>query len=557
LDRRANDRRILQRKLGLETEYAFYRRGTHEDPFIFETLMESVRVATPCVPSSQNPFRYFLANGGCISQESSSSESLVAPRCLGMVLESSTPICRSPQQLLEYHSAMRELLVQAIDGISLGESDRLSHGNADATGHTYGQHESYDVQVAKGLSLLGWRLGLILMLPALLIYHGLASIWLLVIWTVAIVMSKAKSDKRQTGQAFRSPLIPSVWIDVCARGMRGLHAPIALLLWCNLWLFALRPYRKALSAFFATRCLIDGAGKVDEAGRFWISHRAADVNCVIGFGSYGRSRPIFRCDSWLRELCMGPGFQWKRYASMFRARRRVEIAIGDSGLCETGQYLRFGVTSLMLDFAERGVVTSSLRLRKSIQAMQCYAKDWMLLARSLDRTGKMVRACEVQLSYLNAAKTMLGSSTRVPDEAWRILELWQTVLHQLDTTDDKSEPSQWLVGRLDWVTKLWVLEHLNQDQATVDAKRKLNLKYHDLTGDGYFEQISKMMEIPRVLTRRAVQRAKGNPPSDDADAMRRSYLIREFSDSASQLIMDRERAQWVSNGAIKTARFSS
>jgi proteasome accessory factor A len=241
---------------------------------------------------------------------------------------------------------------------------------------------------------------------------------------------------------------------------------------------------------------------------------------------------------------------------MFASRRRVEIAIGDSGLCDLSQYLKVGITSLVLDLAERNPDALVPRLCHPIRALNTFAKDWMLLARVPDKNDCHWRACEVQNAFASAVRKMLEEAPKAPDEAWRIMEQWQFVLNHLESSDDKSEPPRLLVGRIDWITKLWILEHLKKENASVDAKRKLDLRYHELSSHGYFRRVMDVVDIPRVISRRGLERARGNPPVDDPVSIARSYLIREFSNSGSQLEMDRDSAQWYSNGQLRRVRFS-
>ncbi|MFN7844018.1 MAG: proteasome accessory factor PafA2 family protein [Pirellula sp.] len=540
----------------METEYAYFSNVDEAPPLDFGQFMAGVRQIVPSISSSQNPHRFFLANGGTFSIEGGSLHGVGHASLEAAFVETATPVCRSPMQLIEYQYALRDVAVEALKGMTEDGERSLVQGNHDAYGHTYGQHESYDVNVAKGFCLFGWRAFLVMMLPALLLYHGLTSLWLMTIWIVASVYLRIRKFFSRKKQGGAQPSLSTRWLTLCTFGVRLFHTPIVIMLWCNIRLFALRPYRKMLKSFFATRCVVDGAGYIDEAGRFWVSARSAQTNCVIGFGSYGRSRPIFRCDSWLRELCIGPGFSWKRYRGMFANRRRVEIAIGDSGLCDLSQYLKVGITSLVLDLAERNPDALVPRLCHPIRALNAFAKDWMLLARVPDKNDCHWRACDVQNSFASAVRKMLEEASKAPDEAWRIMEQWQFVLNHLESSDDKSEPPRLLVGRIDWITKLWILEHLKKENASVDAKRKLDLRYHELSSHGYFRRVMDVVDIPRVISRRGLERARGNPPVDDPVSIARSYLIREFSNSGSQLEMDRDSAQWYSNGQLRRVRFS-
>jgi hypothetical protein len=116
-------------------------------------------------------------------------------------------------------------------------------------------------------------------------------------------------------------------------------------------------------------------------GLFRVSARAHHVNCIIGFGGYSASRPIFRCDSWLKDLCVGGPFALGGALRLFRKRQRIEIAIGDSGLCQTSQYVRMGSTSLAFDLAENSRSVS-------FTAFESAARGYPKIFTRLDAVGE-------------------------------------------------------------------------------------------------------------------------------------------------------------------------
>ena len=95
-----NERPILSRLMGVETEYAIrckQNATTSGTVLDFDRLAISLGYETPIAPSFRNPYRLFLANGGCVSLETGSSTNLNHA-----MLESATPECHSPRELLCY-----------------------------------------------------------------------------------------------------------------------------------------------------------------------------------------------------------------------------------------------------------------------------------------------------------------------------------------------------------------------------------------------------------------------------------------------------------------------
>ncbi|MCF7960108.1 MAG: proteasome accessory factor PafA2 family protein [Pirellula sp.] len=587
--------------MGLETEYAI--RGIQNSPsanratFDFRTFAFQLEQKLPIANSFRNPYRVFLANGGCISLEHGFSTDLT-----NVLLESATPECRSPCELLTYQIAMEELLECTVRETFREHHAHLLKGSADAHGHTYGQHESYEMRIAKGWWLVGWRLGLLLMFPMVIAYRFAAAIWIAFIWLIGQASKQAtevlqrismlSSNASKASLPNPSPNKPlwslqPRWIGLCAAGLRVLHIPMAWFLWINIYCFALVPHRRHLTAFFASRCIIDGAGYLDHENRYWVSVRAAMVNSVIGYGSYGNQRPIFRCDSWLRALCVGSFWSIGSYCTLFRARQRVEIATGDSGLCQQSQYVRIGATALVLDLVEKSSPEVP-RLKRVIEAIGVFSKDWMLVATvsklrhahrrnsvsdtkspevgapSLEFTSQIkpglqikpvlkYSALDIQHSYAASVRHFLQSRSNIPIEAWKILDVWQTTLNQLHTIDDESHLQKNMLGRIDWLSKLWLM-HQMKTEVNWQVRKKIDLRYHELSKDGYYRRLIEMLEIPPVIDAKEIVRAKRSPPQN-SPATRRGYLIREFSDLESKLTVDWTRAVFHVEGEKQDVRF--
>ena len=552
--------------MGVETEYAIrckHNATSAGASLDFDRLMTSLGCETPTAPSFRNPYRLFLANGGCISLETGASASLKYA-----MLESATPECHSPRELLCYQIAMERLLSEVVSSTFVEKDAHLLKGSADAHGHTYGQHESYEMHIAKGPMLVCWRIGLLVLLPVIFSYRFLAAIWFVLVWlsseATSLVNRSARSIRRSVigtrpsdsshvwSQNDRLSSLAPRWVWLCAVGLRILHWPLSMLLWINIYCFALRPQRRHLTAFLASRCIVDGAGYLDKENRFWVSARASTVNSVIGFGSYGHSCPLFRCDSWLRGLCVGPFWSLGNYVQLFGAKQRVEIAIGDSGMCEQSQYVRLGSSALVLDLVER-TNPNVPHLKNPIEAIGRFARDWMLLTSVPDRSSRQWTSLEIQHAYAAAVRQMLQSKSNVPLEAWRILDQWQSTLNQLHPTDDESNLPRTMLGRIDWLSKLWLLHQTDSD-STWQARKKIDLRYHELSSEGYHRRLSETLELAPILDPFDISRSKRTPPVG-SPAAQRGYFIREFAAPECNLHVDWTHAEFEFEGKKRRVKF--
>ena len=429
------------------------------------------------------------------------------------------------------------------------------------------------MRIAKGASLIGWRVGLLLLFPVVLAYRMLAAAWFIVFWALDQLMVSIRramghvlrmgsettkptesktTDGVQSASSMKFAMPHPRWIAVCAAGLRAIHFPLSILLWLNIYCFALRPQRRFLSAFLASRCIVDGAGYLDKDNRFWVSARASTVNCTIGFGSYGRACPLFRCDSWLRGLCVGSLWSFGNYFKLFAARQRVEIAIGDSGMCEQSQYVRLGSTALVLDLVEKANPKVPL-LRNPINAIGRFARDWMLLTSAPDRTNRQWTSLDIQHAYAAAVRQMLQSKQNVPIEAWKILDQWQSTLNQLHPTDDEANLPRTMLGRIDWLSKLWLLHQTDAD-ATWQTRKKIDLRYHELSNRGYHHRLSDSLNLAPIVHPSDISRSRRTPPMG-SPASQRGYLIREFADPECNLHVDWDHAQFFFEGKSRKVRF--
>ncbi|MFM8188345.1 MAG: proteasome accessory factor PafA2 family protein [Pirellula sp.] len=471
------------------------------------------------------------------------------------LIEAATPETFSPRQVVCYQLANERILQAALEANRPVDQWSLIKSNSDAFGHTLGQHESYDMRIASGPWLIAWWLGLAFLFLPLVIYRMFALVWLGCMLGLAIVLSALRGtswkpestpsgieDLANSEQLLGFPMKPWQWM-LAASGLRRLHSPIV---WIFGWLLigvALRPHRKKATAFLACRSILDGSGHLDSESRFWISSRASNVDRVIGFGSYDRKRPIFRCDPLLRKLLSEPYWSFAQYAQLFQPIQRIEIAIGDSGLCQQSQWLRIGATALVLDWVEQTDDPNVIQLRSVPEATREFARDWMLVRSVPDRMGNEFRAREISRVYLRSLKSWLDKRPDAPSEAWEILELWQMTLNQIDTIPkNQGQPPMLLVGRIDWISKLWLIQQLDKN-TDWSIKKKIDIRYHELSDQGYHAQLIDVLQLPPLLSDREIEKAKRVPPSN-SPAWRRGNLIRELSDSPTDLVIDWESARY-------------
>jgi proteasome accessory factor A len=106
-----------------------------------------------------------------------------------------------------------------------------------------------------------------------------------------------------------------------------------------------------------------------------------------------------------------------------------------------------------------------------------------------------------------------------------VLDQWETVLRDLrgDYTT--------LVGRVDWASKLWLLETFREAEQltwTDPALKSLDLEYHNLhQGKGLYYGLMEEGRVPRLITDKAIALSMDHPPRNTR-AFGRGELVRHL-----------------------------
>jgi proteasome accessory factor A len=517
---------MLDRLVGLETEYAIRfqpAKPRQRRPFnssLFQSLVAYVRAKVPTAVAIHPANGWFLATGGCVKFEHIPFYLLPTS---GFV-EGSTPECRGPRQLLRYQRAQDVLFSEgaAAGGGGRGRATLLKNSH-DGHGHYFGCHENYEATVASGARLWVWRLGVRIALAVLLplLFVGL----MLAMWFVL----------------FSFPLM---FVCYClpgrARLLRGWAAAVTLVLSACMTpsqlfgmaffdLTAFVDLRRQVLAFLISRTVVSGAGVVGRDGRFGLSPRALGVRSVCGVTS-PPWRSVFYFQNVAKDAILGAGDPGLR-ASSRRPRQRLQVSIADSNMAQWAEYLKVGTTLLVLDAFEAGDLQDAPRLRRPIRALRAICADPDLRVSVELANGERRTALEIQRYYFEACRRFVNRCGPDHEEAHEILRLWGETLDALE-----EEPNR-LVGKLDWVTKRYLLAQLGAD-APVAARRKLDLRYHELAQDGYYLRLEAAGVAPTLVEPEQVRQAAHFPP-EGTPATLRGQLIRQFAD-----LKNPGRASW-------------
>jgi Pup amidohydrolase len=541
---------IFQRLVGLETEYAIrfrpasffaLRPGRYQ---LYQQLVQALRERLPVVRAGHFKEGVFTATGGALWFE---TERIASD---GGLIEGATPECRGPRQLLTYQRAQDRLLAEAARKADVPGQFRLIKNCRDSRDNVYGAQENYEATLAESSELLLWRSGLIALLPLvaltwlllLLLILGIF-VYLALAGSAYLLLRLLPGDHRPLalamfgrdlveGRETGSPL--PAWLEwLVLWGARLAGAPLAIALLLLARLAAFRRIRQRCLGFLVSRSILCGSGMIGRDGRFQLADKAPAINCIVGFGGYLWDRPIFNFGHFFKAVSLESFLAPGDYAALFDPRQRLQIGLGDSNMSEEAEYLRIGTTLLVLDAIEAGGLRDAPRIRRPIRWLHRICRDPDLQIRVPLADGRQWTAIELQRYYLEACSEFVARQEQAPQEAREVLQRWRNALDTL-----QRDPAA-LVGSLDWVTKRFLLEQAGRD-ADWPALKKIDIRYHELSEEGYFRVLARTGIASCLVDEAAVLRAMRSPPPDSPATTRGQY-IREFAGAEEPLTANWKR----------------
>ncbi len=289
-----------------------------------------------------------------------------------------------------------------------------------------------------------------------------------------------------------------------------------------------------LVTFLVTRQIFTGSGRVGAASPqdAWIQmDRLIVPRTAMGRASTAVQLPFQisqRADHIVNDF-----FEWvqqKRAIVKTRDEPQAEpnqyspnhLLLGDSNMAEYATALKLGTTGLVLQLIEEGKSPRDLEIDEPVETLQEISQDqdrqWMVRLQS----GKRMSAIDIQEQFLSAAQTHYQGQDEETD--W-VLGQWESVLHDL------RGDYRGLVGRLDWASKLWLLEtfrEAEQVEWSDPILKSLDLEYHNLNrGKGLYYGLQEEGRAPRLTTDKAVDLAMEHPPRNTR-AFGRGELVKHL-----------------------------
>jgi len=280
-----------------------------------------------------------------------------------------------------------------------------------------------------------------------------------------------------------------------------------------------------LLPFLVSRQIIAGSGKVGTeaqesgfvAGPYQLSQRADFMETDLSVDTM-HNRPILNTRD-------EPHADPRKY-------RRLHLILGDANMCEYATALKVGTTRLVLELIARDAAPD-LELESPVSAIKQISRDADLKVRVRRHKGSALSGLDLQEEYLTAARRTLSGSD--PEADWIMTE-WEMVLSQL--TGERSQ----LVGKLDWVTKQWLLEtFIREERIGWDDPwlASLDLEYHNVDPErGLFLGLEAEGKAWRLTTEKDVTQALSSGPRDTRGGLR-GLCVRRFPDQITGMQWER------------------
>ncbi len=269
---------------------------------------------------------------------------------------------------------------------------------------------------------------------------------------------------------------------------------------------------------FITRQLFTGSGKVGselpngEQVDYQITQRADHFENEVGLETTLK-RPIVNTRD-------EPHSDADKY-------RRFHVIVGDANMCQIATFLKVGTSAIVFAMAEDGAFNPDWAIVDPVQALQSVSRDLSLKQPLKLDNGKSATALEVQWDLLELARKWADSAdiSSVGEKSVEmVLAHWSEVLTLLESDTEK------LVGKLDWVTKRYLLDAYSKrhDCEPGDPRLSaLDLQYHDLRPG---KSLAQKAGLETLFTDEQVRTATAKAP-EDTRAYFRGEVVSKFSDS--------------------------
>lgn len=266
---------------------------------------------------------------------------------------------------------------------------------------------------------------------------------------------------------------------------------------------------QALIPFFVARQVITGAGRVGLGERgedpgFQISQRADYIEQEISLETtLNRGIINTRDEPHAAESEFG----------------RLHVIIGDANMSQTSNFLKLGMTGLVLDAIESGVDFRDLALAAPVAEVARVSRDLTCTHKLQLRDGRTLTAIEILHEYRTRLHPRTGVEAKVHELMGEVLELL-------------AEDPLSTAYLLDWTAKLALLRGFRERGLAWDDPKLalIDLQYCDIDPSrSLYHALVRKGRMRTLVDEENIRRAALHPPADTR-AYFRGLMMQRFPD---------------------------
>ena len=215
---------------------------------------------------------------------------------------------------------------------------------------------------------------------------------------------------------------------------------------------------------------------------------------------------------------------------------RLHLLCNEGLRFDMSEYLRFGVTALLIRLADSGVNLANSIEIKPLSAIRIVAQDTECKKEIGNISGVPATAIDLQRHYLAQVRSHIGKSY-LPVWAAHVCNCWAMILDELN-----ADPMQ-LAGVLDWPTKLALYQNFvtqkgsdwkqltrgtDKNQREMRAKLfEFDVRFGDISKDSPFDNLAKEIGPSNILvTDGEIDDALSTPPQNTRAKLRGEWVSR-------------------------------
>ncbi len=296
-----------------------------------------------------------------------------------------------------------------------------------------------------------------------------------------------------------------------------------------------------LASFFICRIIFTGAGKMgveDVWEKKRIGHSVFQISQRADF-----MQVISSNDTMVKRGILNTRNEALADENRFG---RLHVIVGDANLAEVANYMKVGITSIVLKMIEDGFLKGDLAVTDPVSSIKLVSKDLTCREPLLETTGgRRISSLDLSEEFFQLAREYFSRVVEPTAEEEDLLRLWEETNNDF-RTDNKGR----LRRRFDWQTKLGLFQDFLEDLGVPwkdikkrefkDGRRRLKIDtflhlkdilYHRMDKEkGLYWGCKEDGDVEEIIDREQILELMKNPPPECRSYFRGRCISELFSE---------------------------